>query len=337
VVFTLQQPGLNQEDAARLQRGYYEDLMGITRFNSQLWEIYVRRPPQARWPAVWHTPAGRERDDFLRHDLRPSARISYLGKVFTTNRWGMRDRDYDREKPPGTLRLALMGASVEMGWGVADDEVFSAVTESRLNREPVPGLPTTRYELLNFSVAAYQPPQQLMILDRVLEFAPDVLIVAAHAIDATEAANHIAARLASGIAPPFPFLQQVVREVGADSLDRNEAYRALLTRSDEIVAWVYQEIAEQCRRRGIVPMLLWVPTPERAIPADPEPLARLARAAGFHVVDLSDAYKGQDLATLLIRSFDQHPNARGHRLLADQLYEALVAALPRWIGNGSLP
>ena len=35
---------LSDREAALLQRGYYEDLIGVNRFNSQLWEIYSKRP-----------------------------------------------------------------------------------------------------------------------------------------------------------------------------------------------------------------------------------------------------------------------------------------------------
>ena len=39
---------------------------------------------------------------------------------FSTNGWGMRDRDYAQRKPAGTLRIALLGPSHVMGNGVAD-------------------------------------------------------------------------------------------------------------------------------------------------------------------------------------------------------------------------
>jgi hypothetical protein len=39
---------LSDREAALLQRGYYEDLTGVNRFNSQLWEIYSKRPSD--WP-----------------------------------------------------------------------------------------------------------------------------------------------------------------------------------------------------------------------------------------------------------------------------------------------
>src|SRR2546422_6366949 len=46
-----------------------------------------------------------------------------------------RSQEYEQRKPPGTLRMALMGASLEMGWGVADGETFENLVEDQLNRE----------------------------------------------------------------------------------------------------------------------------------------------------------------------------------------------------------
>ncbi len=44
---------------------------------------------------------------------------------------------------------------------------------------------------------------------------------------------------------------------------------------------------------------------------------RLAAAAGFIVVDLSDVYKGEDLEAIRLAEWDEHPNARGHQLIAE--------------------
>ena len=70
----------------------------------------------------------------------------------------MRDRDYGETPGPNTFRAALLGTSSLMGWGVNDGETFEAPIEERLNRE-MPGTPFARYELLNYGVPGYQPPQ----------------------------------------------------------------------------------------------------------------------------------------------------------------------------------
>ena len=61
-------------------------------------------------------------------DLRPStADACGTATPSSTNRWGMRDRDYAAAKPRGTLRIAMLGPSHVMGNGVADGETFEAL------------------------------------------------------------------------------------------------------------------------------------------------------------------------------------------------------------------
>jgi len=83
---------LSDRDAALLQRGYYEDLVGVNRFNSQLWEIYTKRP--SNWVSIRDTAAVRLTNDDLILELAASTTIDFNGTRLTTNRWGMRDKDY---------------------------------------------------------------------------------------------------------------------------------------------------------------------------------------------------------------------------------------------------
>jgi hypothetical protein len=81
---------LSDREAALLQRGYYEDLVGVNRFNSQLWEIYSKRPSD--WPTLTETEAARQTGDNLIVELVPSTTINFHGEKMSINRWGMRDR-----------------------------------------------------------------------------------------------------------------------------------------------------------------------------------------------------------------------------------------------------
>jgi hypothetical protein len=102
----------------------------------------------------------------------------------------------------------------------------------------------------------------------------------------------------------------------------------LKPRAEELLAWVYGEIAKRARDRGATPMLVCLPhtgeitTEKRALV---ERQIAIAREAGFTVLDLRAAYDGVELKSLWIAPWDSHPDATGQRLLADQLYEALKA------------
>ena len=158
---------LNRGDAALMDRGYYEELTDVSRFNPELAQIYAQKP--ADWDRCW---AFHATDSFPTFEMLPSRRVAYMGAMMTTNRWAMRDRDYERKPPPGTYRIALLGDSQGMGGGSEDGLTFENVAEDRLNAEA--GAPGVRYEILNFSIAGYGPAARLWLLERrVWGFEPD--------------------------------------------------------------------------------------------------------------------------------------------------------------------
>jgi lysophospholipase L1-like esterase len=53
---------------------------------------------------------------------------------------------------------------------------------------------------------------------------------------------------------------------------------------------------------------------------------RAARERGLLVIDSFGAHRGQSARSLWVRPSDSHPNPRGHRILAEALYEGLKQA-----------
>ena len=129
---------LSRLDNAKLERGYYENLLQVDRFNSQLWEVYTNRP--ANWLDIQGGGLKQYTRDFAQEELKPSFGAATNFGTMSTNRWGMRDQDYERKPPPGVFRMALLGPSNVMGWGVTDGATFEALLENRLN-EGVAGMP----------------------------------------------------------------------------------------------------------------------------------------------------------------------------------------------------
>jgi hypothetical protein len=325
VILALQGARLNAMESELLTRGYYEDLNDASQFSAtHLGELYVKRQGIA-WPSLRETEAARESNTFLGDSIVPSVNIVFHGAPITTNRWGMRDRDYEQRKPEGTYRIALLGHSSSFGSGVADHETFEAVLEERLNAER-PG----SYEILNFSVPGYSLLQQLALLEsRVLEFEPDAVLLVASTRDDTGAARHLANVVKKRIEIPYDFLREIVREAEVDAeLPFEQGFRRLKRRGKDMLLGIYPRFTKICRERGIVPYYGYMPNIKETVKQerDPETDAQfmgLAQQAGFEILDVSDAFANQDISTLRVAPWDWHPNARGHKLLADRLYEAL--------------
>jgi hypothetical protein len=315
---------LSRLDTAALERGYYENLMRVERFNSQLSEVYSKRPQN--WLDTQGGHLKRHNDGFAQGDLIPSFVATFDFGTMSTNRWGMRDQDYELKPAPGTFRAAVLGASSVMGWGVGDGETFEALVEARLNREQA-GAPFSRYEFLNFGIPGYQPPQVLVALEKALDFNPAAVLYVATAREPSRASWYLVEVVQKRIEIPYPELKKIVAAAGLEpSMDEATALRRLEPFRTEVLSAVYRRIVETSRARGIVPVWVFQPqVREGAWQAETPEMLRLAEEAGFVIVSLADVYKGEDVAAIRLAEWDEHPNARAHRLMADRLYELLQA------------
>jgi D-alanyl-lipoteichoic acid acyltransferase DltB (MBOAT superfamily) len=315
---------------AERDQGYYEDLTNTKSYNLALWELYNRRP--TNWVlSIGQTDAGRAvPDKFHQFELAPSKRVDFMNQQVSTNRWGMRDRDYEKQKPPGTIRVALLGSSITMGWGVADDESYENIVEDRLNRQ-YGG--EQRFELLNFSVAGFSAFQNLWSFERALEFEPDVIIWEMHATAPTWMVNHLTRVLRKKVPIPYPKLQEMLEESGINPRMSGLALRSRLREiSPELMNWIWDRMQRECDARGIELEVVLLPRAD-SMRADNENLSAmgdLARDAGLPVLDLRRAFRSvADRSTIATAPGDAHPNAEGHQLLAEELYDEMLDQ-PYW-------
>jgi len=323
LVRNLQTNKLSRRDEELMVRGYYEDLTNVNRFNSQLWEVYMLRPEE--WPDLWDVDAVRLTGDFLRYELRPSLNIIFKNEPLRTNRWGMRDQDYEKEPSPHTFRIALTGASHTMGSGVGDDETFEFLLENRLNREN-PENSKMRYEILNFGVDGYNPLQQLVVLEtKVLLFQPNCYLYVAHEGEGKKSLGYLVERARDNAKIPYGDLIEILQKAEiAPKMTKDAAMKRMQPYENEIITWIYRRIVRICREHGIPAVCIFLPDKVGISEAeDAENVVRIAEEAGFYVLNLSDIYDDQDAEALRVTSWDMHPNASGHRLIADYLYEML--------------
>ena len=316
---------LNRRDAAELQRGYYEQIVGVNRFNGQLWEVYARRDEAG--PTLNELGVLVRTDDALHSELAPFMSVEYEGRPLNTNRFGMRDRDYDVARAPRSLRVALLGQSYVMGMGVGDGDTFESMVEDRLNADRR-GRPFESYEILNFAVPRYSLFQQILILEngRVGAFAPDVLLLIGHSVDFERAVDYLHVALIRGVEPEDPMVREAVRAAGiTPAMSNAEVHRRMKPYAADIAGWALRRIAALAHALDMDPVFALVPMPLDGVLMDDAPrLLDLARAAGFEVIDLSDVYEGHDERALTVAEWDRHPNPAGHRLIADRVYAAML-------------
>ena len=328
VVRDLRLAELNRRDAEQLQRGYYEQIVGVNRFNGQLWEVYSSRDRQG--PSLNELGVLEWHEGILHSELKPFASVVYEGRALRTNGWGMRDRHYEQRRSPNSFRAALLGQSYVMGMGVGDGETFEALVENRLNAERSEA-PFSEYEILNFAVPRYSVFQQLIILenDRVFSFDPDAVLLVGHSVDFLRLVDYLHVELIRGNDLGHEFLRSRVAAAGARAdMSNAEIHRAMKPYAADITAWALRRIVTLTRDRGVRPIFVLIPMPlDGALMEDAPLLLDLARDAGFDVIDLSNVYAGRNERALTVADWDRHPNAEGHRVVAGRVYEEL-ARLP---------
>jgi len=98
----------------------------------------------------------------------------------TMNSQGFRGRETDIPKPPGRFRIVTIGDSLTLGWGVADNETFSARLEQFLHKS----FPQRNVDVVNLGVGGYDTRQEVTLLRRhVNELEPDLVLVGFYSND----------------------------------------------------------------------------------------------------------------------------------------------------------
>lgn len=346
LVASLQNSGLSSSDAALRVRGYYEQLDQRGAINGQaLWQEMGQKP--STWTELGNDNMLQTHHDFLITSLKPSYSFVWNGKLTSTNSWGMRDREYSLAKPAGTFRIAILGPSLTMGNGVNDSEVFDNLLEQRIASEPIGS--RRHVEVMNFGVNGYALPQQLALLEnQVFRFKPDVVILSespffrdgiarflqrtlwdGNPIPYPELQSILASRGlypldTTGVAIPFSWVRRVAGLAGIDSrMTWHESRARIQAASLDVARWATKRMAAEIRADGAVPVLLAI-TPADPLPRYPDRWVEdFGRDARMIPLNLQHLYDGQDLSTLRVAPWDNHPNAAGHRLLADALYNEL--------------
>ncbi|HUE96737.1 MAG TPA: hypothetical protein VMN39_08760, partial [Longimicrobiaceae bacterium] len=219
VVAKAQSTALNTLDANRQERGYYEALSRSNQLGPGAAGI------DEDFGNFRLSPAVRQTGDIRWYELVPDADVSVMGKRFRTNSLGLHDRDYAKAKAPGVHRIALLGSSYVMGWGVESAETFENLVEDRLNLERE-GSGQPRHEILNFAVSGYNVLQALHVAEHgVAEYEPDVVMYVVHNNERNRLLERLQLSLKQGVRldESYAPVRGAVEETGAHAyLPSNE-------------------------------------------------------------------------------------------------------------------
>lgn len=294
---------------------------------------------------VLSEPNERLRDHPTRlFELRPGWSSPTEG--FTVNADGFRGPPL-RSAAEGRTRVLLLGESSTMGAGVRDQEVYARQLDALLEAAR-PG----RYEVVNAGVGAWTIWQSRVLLEEEIERLHPQVVIPYHQ------ANDF---LPTGVVDEHNFLYEVKltdKELWARRkplaplltlLYRSRAYlvlrknvlldeaRALPTMqqrptgtgrrvpdTDRREAW--ETIVALCAEHGVT-LLPAVPA-YRDLYASDHLIQQVAQAHGLRLVDLGAARRRAGIPEDSFFLDAMHPNARGHRFLAEQLAPVVLEVAP---------
>src|SRR5215210_3901226 len=120
------------------------------------------QPDEMRGYSLWPGAEGRYRREGAAH--------------VSINSDGLRDREHAKQKPAGTLRIAVVGDSYAEAFQVEREKAFWAVLEQKLR--DCPALAGREVEVINFGVSGYGTAQELLTLrEKVWSYSPDVVLL----------------------------------------------------------------------------------------------------------------------------------------------------------------
>ena len=321
-ISSISEDKLNTNDKENTERGYYKKLIdGEGNDLGELWEMKLK-------PKAFNSIDKVEirTTDLLTRIFKPNSKIKVNDYILETNSFGLRDKDYNLTKPEKTYRMALLGGSYEMGWGVNNNETFESLTEEKLNKNNTDSV-IKNFEIINFAVPGYHLVQQVELCNStVFNFKPNAVIYMAHTDEGRRLLDHIADFIQNGTNLKYPFLNKIkALSRVKQSMSKIEIKEHLEPYIYTIVQWCYNEIARNCHEHNAVPVWVFLPaTLDSPNETEYQKIKGYAVQLGFVTIDLRDVYGVVDRNKICISKWDNHPNAEGHRIISEKFYSEFI-------------
>lgn len=257
------------------------------------------------------------------------------------NSHGYRDYEYDVQKSRQTFRVVVIGDSIAQGYGVELDETFAKVLEKRLGQYKLGVGP--KVEVIIFARAGYSTSQELIVLnEEALAFSPDLIVWSYVLNDPADPLFHNAnGDLGTFFyRPPLHTIHWIQREIFI-ALEKRKG-RSCEKEYHELLHCVYwqqvethiKQIGDISKKENIPIFFLIHPLiqknksyKEYSLTALHRKIGSVATDAGLIVLDVLDAYQpfhSGDVTQFVEGGYDPwHPNANGHRIIADDIFDRI--------------
>ncbi len=320
---TLSEEKLNANDYEKAEESYYKKLIdGENNSATGLWEMNLKRPRKFNAMDDIYIRT----NDLLTKIYKPNTKVYVGNYLFTTDSFGLRDKDYAFVKPEKTYRMALLGGSYEMGSGVGNAEVFEGLVEQKLNAFAKDST-FTNYEIFNFAAGGFYSVQHVELCHtKVFQYKPDAVLYIAHPGEKWRLVNCLANLIGQGKYLKYPLLTFIKEKTAVNqTMSKAEVKTKLNPYADILIRWAYSEIAKECYTHHAKPVWVFLPTTTDTIdPAEYKYIRSVANQYGYLQLDLTGLYGSENRNDLIINEYNTHPNAKGHVLIANRFYDELI-------------
>lgn len=305
---------LSDADQSAATENYYNRMLASDGMGSRPWEVHT----PGRDAQSGLDDACVRSENLLVRELIPSKVTVINGWTITTNSFGMRDDEYALEKPESTYRIAILGASYEMGSGVAQDSTFEALLEKMLNDSLSP----KNIEVLNFAVGGYHLPQLVWVAENKLpQFQPDLVLCFVHPADAARTSDYMANMVRNGIDLHYPELYQIRKESGAEQhMEQKVLVNKFYPFTGRITEWSLGTIYATSKSMNAEFGVVYLPSLQGA--DDSKYYAGIATKPTLFF-NLSGIY-GSNPSNYELPGDPTHPNAEAHHKIAAELARQLA-------------
>ncbi len=300
---------------------YFERLLMPRNLDNFQWKKVPRKFVQFK-----DTEAAELVQDIRNQIKKPNARIYFKEKLYTTNRWGMRDRDYEYFPADSVVRVGFAGGSFVVGSGISDEEVFDQILEDNYKAM---GL-KPEAEFLNYSNSGYDLIQCLYHFEQQKHYnmGLDYFVYVSQGVDLHKNIKSILIPFNKGWPQPYDYVEDIVVRSGIQrNMEERQQIRLLEPFAKELIEKTYQRLWEVCKEHEIVPIWLYWPTISSFIDQSAY-LEALAQSYGMMTINLEKVFDDVPPDSLIIDTRDRHPNGKAHRMVADALLEIFQKEFP---------
>ena len=266
-------------------------------------------------------------DPSLGHEHIKNASALLQSVEIRTNEWGLRGGPVV-DMPFGGRRILFLGASITLGWGVKEEDTLTALVERRFEEKGEPA------QVLNAGIGNYNAERYVQHFFRDLKgLKPTDIVVHYFLRDAEKleaGGGNVFLRNSELAVTLWIAMNRLVGPQGEKSIEGH--YKAVYDPASEgyrTMETSLKELADYAKANNIRITLAMVPDVHNlenySFTDIHARMKTLAEALGYRFVDLLPAFGTLAPKDVWAMPGDPHPNALGHKLMADALFPVLAA------------